>query len=181
MLIHQGQVVDQFVGAQPESAIKAMLDRHLAPATDEPQIAGRGQDERPEDAALRLLEQRDAAGAATAIEALAATNAEHPALRALRARLAFVATANASPDAAGLRATLESDPASSAARHALAAHHAAAGDFATALAEWLELMRRDRKFADEAGRRSLLQVFDVLGDQDPLVVQYRRRMASLLH
>jgi putative thioredoxin len=42
-------------------------------------------------------------------------------------------------------------------------------------------MRRDRKFADEAGRRSLLQVFDVLGDQDPLVVQYRRRMASLLH
>jgi len=181
MLIHQGQVVDQFVGAQPESAIKAMLDRHLAPATDEPEIAGRGKDERPEDAALHLLEQRDAAGAAKAIEALAATNAEHPALKALRARLAFVEVANASPDAAGLRATLESDPASSAARHALAAHHAAAGDFATALAEWLELMRRDRKFADEAGRRSLLQVFDVLGDQDPLVVQYRRRMASLLH
>ena len=39
-------------------------------------------------------------------------------------------------------------------------------------------MRRDRKFGDDAGRRSLLQAFDVLGEQDPLVAQYRRRMAS---
>ncbi len=42
-------------------------------------------------------------------------------------------------------------------------------------------MRRDRKFGDDAGRRGLLQAFEVLGEQDPLVTQYRRRMASLLH
>jgi putative thioredoxin len=42
-------------------------------------------------------------------------------------------------------------------------------------------MQRDRKFGDEAGRRFLLMAFDVLGDQDPLVAQYRRKMASLLH
>ena len=42
-------------------------------------------------------------------------------------------------------------------------------------------MRRDRKFGDDAGRRSLLQAFEVLGEQDPLVTQNRRRMASLLH
>ena len=42
-------------------------------------------------------------------------------------------------------------------------------------------MRRDRSFGEDAGRRSLLQAFDVLGEQDELVAQYRRRMASLLH
>ena len=72
-------------------------------------------------------------------------------------------------------------PSDAAARHALAAHHALAGDYGTALAEWLELMRRDRAFGDDAGRRSLRQAFDVLGEQDPLVTHYRRRMASLLH
>ena len=80
-----------------------------------------------------------------------------------------------------LREALEANPADAAARHALAAHYAVAGDYATALAEWLELMRRDRAYGEEAARRSLLQVFDVLGEQDPLVVQYRRKMASLLH
>ena len=80
-----------------------------------------------------------------------------------------------------LRAALETNPSDAAARHALATHHALAGDYGTALAEWLELMRRDRKFGDDAGRRSLLQAFEVLGEQDPLVTQNRRRMASLLH
>jgi len=41
-------------------------------------------------------------------------------------------------------------------------------------------MKNDRSFGDDAGRRGLLQVFEVLGD-DPRVNQYRRRMASLLH
>ena len=136
---------------------------------------------RPEDVAARLLDQRDAAGAAAAIDSLAADNAEHPSLKTLRARLAFVETANNHPDAGALRTALEANPADVAARQALGAHYALIGDFGTALAEWLEVMRRDRKFGDDLGRRSLLQAFDVLGEQDPLVIQYRRRMASLLH
>lgn len=185
MLIHRGEVVDQFMGAQPESAIRALLDRHVAPAGAEPAAAAATTTapaaERPEARAARLLVQRDAEGAAAAIEELAAADAEHAALKPLRARLAFVQLANANPNVPALREALEANPADAAARHALAAHFAVAGDFATALAEWLELMRRDRKYGDEAARRSLLQAFDVLGEQDPLVVQYRRRMASLLH
>jgi len=189
MLVHRGEVVDQFTGVQPESTIKALLDRHVAPATGdspaepppEPADPPRTKDERPEVLADRLLDQRDAAGAAEAIDALAAVSAEHPQLKPLRARLTFVQVANANPDVMALRAALERNPADSAARHALAAHHAVAGDFGTALSEWLELMRRDRAFGDEAARRSLVQVFEVLGDHDPLVAQYRRRMASLLH
>ena len=186
LLIHRGEVVDQFVGALPESEIRTFLDRHVAPATGSPAPEGAAPTqpstpERPEALASRLLDHRDAEGAAAAIEALEAANPQHPLLGPLRARLAFVQLANANPDTVALREALERDPKNSAARHALAAHYALAWNFDAALAQWLELMQRDRKFGDEAGRRFLLMAFDVLGDQDPLVAQYRRKMASLLH
>jgi putative thioredoxin len=127
------------------------------------------------------LDSRDAAAAGTAIADLAARDPEHKSLQSLRARAAFLEAAAARPEVTALRSALERDPADSAARHALAAHHALAGDYATALTEWLELMRRDRKFGDDLARRSLLAVFDVLGEGHELTMGYRRRMASLLH
>ncbi|MDH4104597.1 MAG: thioredoxin [Gammaproteobacteria bacterium] len=187
MLVHHGEVVEQFMGLQPEAAIRALLDRHVPPAGEAADVepaagdAGPATSGRPEEVAAQLLQRRDAGGAAAAIEALAAAKADHPALPALRARLTFVETANAQPDVVALRTALEANPADPAARHALAAHHAAAGDYATALAEWLDLMRRNRTYGDDVARRSLLQAFDVLGEQHELVAQYRRRMASLLH
>ena len=177
MLFRGGQVVEQFVGVQPEAAIRALIDKHLGAAVPQ----------QPEgvrdllDAAAGALERRDAGAAAAAIEALAAAEPAHPALKLLRAQLAFVEAANAEPDVPGLRARLERNPADAAARHALAAHHAVAGDFATALSEWLELMRRDRRFGDDLARRSLLQAFDALGEDHELVAGTRRRMAALLH
>jgi len=175
LLFHNGEVVDQFVGVQPEGAIREMLDRHLGEAA----APGGGQDQKAD--AEDALERRDAAAAAAAIAELEGAQPEHPALRSLRARLGFLEAAVAEPDVMLLRARVERDAGDSAARHALAAHHALAGDYATAVTEWLELMRRDRKFGDDLGRRSLLAAFDVLGDVDPLVMSARRRMASLLH
>jgi putative thioredoxin len=102
-------------------------------------------------------------------------------LKALRARVAFLEAATARPDVIALRSALTSDPSDGAARHALAAHHALAGDYATALSEWLEFMRRDRRYGDDLARRSLLAAFDVLGEGHELTASYRRRMASLLH
>jgi putative thioredoxin len=181
LLIHRGEVVEQFVGLQPEPAIKALLDRYVAALEEVHEPATAQASERPADTATRRLEQRDAEGAAAAIEALAGIQADHPQLGALRAQLAFVQIANAQPDVLALRAALAANPSDARARYALGAHHALAGDYATALAEWLELMRRDRRFDDDAGRRALLQAFELLGEQEPLVAQYRRRMASLLH
>ncbi|NJD30776.1 MAG: thioredoxin [Gammaproteobacteria bacterium] len=177
MLFHQGQVVEQFVGVQPEQAIRTLIDRHLGSATgaDPESPAGLAAQAEAE------ITARDAAAAGATLERLAARDPEHRALGSLRARLAFVEAATARPDVASLRAALERDPADSAARHALAAHHALAGDYATALSEWLELMRRDRKFEDDLARRSLLSAFDVLGEDHEFTKSYRRRMASLLH
>lgn len=43
----------------------------------------------------------------------------------------------------------------------------------------LVIIRRDRAYKDDLGRKTLLKVFDMLGD-DPLVDKYRRKMTSLL-
>jgi putative thioredoxin len=175
MLFHKGEIVDQFVGVQPEGQIREMLDRHLGAAA----VTDGTQDLL--SVAESQLERRDARAAAEAIAALEAAKPEHPALRSLRARQAFLESTVAEPDVMALRARLERDPGDGAARHALAAHHALAGDYATAVTEWLELMRRDRRHGDDLARRSLLQAFDALGESDPLVLSTRRRMASLLH
>jgi len=176
LLIHKGEVVEQFVGVQPEAAIRALLDKHLGASPQQPDAM-----QELLDAAAMQLESRNAAGAAEAIVKVEAAEPDHPALKLLRAQLAFVEAANAHPDVPGLRARLEANPADSEARHAFAAHHALAGDYATALSEWLELMRRDRRYGDDLGRRSLLMAFDALGEGNELVLATRRRMASLLH
>jgi len=182
MLVHHREVAEQLVGAQPEPTVRALLDKYVAPpGPPEPEAAPEPDVSRPDQLAARLIEARDLAGATAAVEALAAAEPEHARLPALRARLAFLEAAAAQPDVVALRAALERNPADGAARHALAAHHALAGDYGTALAEWLEMLRLNRRYGDDLARRSLLMAFDVLGPGDELVAGYRRRMAGLLH
>jgi putative thioredoxin len=175
LLFHRGEVVDQFVGVQPESTIRELIDRHLDGGTPAAQPSG------PAALAAAQLDARDAVAAAASIAELETAEPGHPALASLRARLAFLEAAVARPDVAALRTALEADPRDAASRHALAAHHALAGDWATALSEWLELMRQDRAWGDDLARRSVLMAFDVLGETHELVAPARRRMASLLH
>jgi putative thioredoxin len=210
LLFHRGQVAEQVTGIQPEAAIRAMLDRYVAPlaagsgdsddpilqahahvrAGDHAAAAGIIENalvDRPDDPQLLAtlaglqLSGRNAEAARATLTRIGARDPQYPALVTLRARLGFVEAAAESADVASARASVEANPADSGARHALAAHHALAGDFGTALAEWLELMRRDRGFGHDAARRSMLAVFELLGNTDELVAAYRRRMASLLH
>ena len=209
LLIHHGQVVDQFTGVQPETTIRAMIERHVVgvePASDardpilEAHALARAGDhngavrtveaalvDRPEEpvllaalAGLQLL-AGDAAGASASINRLAARDPQFPTLATLRARLGFLETAVAGPDATSARAALAAEPGNSAARHALASHHAADGDYGAALEEWLTLMQRDRMYGDDVARRSMLAVFELLGSEDERVAPFRRRMALLLH
>ena len=84
------------------------------------------------------------------------------------------------PAATELETRLAADPADHEALLQLALRKVVDRHYEAAMDLLLELMRKDRGFGDDAGRRSLLKVFELLGD-DPLVGQYRRRMASLLH
>ncbi|MBI5462916.1 MAG: tetratricopeptide repeat protein, partial [Gammaproteobacteria bacterium] len=83
------------------------------------------------------------------------------------------------------RATLEQRIAQNAddleARDVLAAQLAMAGDTEGALEQYLEILRRDRRYRDDAGRKGLLALFELLGNSGALVNRYRSLMFTLLH
>ena len=82
--------------------------------------------------------------------------------------------------AAELEAKLAANPGNPEALHQLALRKVVERDYDTAMELLLELMKKDRSYGDDAGRLTLLKVFELLGG-DPRVSRYRSRMASLLH
>lgn len=202
-LFRNGQPVDEFMGALPERAVREFLDRHVARESDvavqkarEKLAAGDA------DAAIALLNQAraadpdnprvvlalagaqaaagDVAAAEATLDGLPMNEQAKPEVAALRSHLYFEGQLAGAPPAAELEARLAADPGDSEARFRLALHKVVEQDYDTAIELLLELMQKDRGFGDDAGRSTLLKVFDLLGD-DPRVGQYRRRMASLLY
>jgi len=84
------------------------------------------------------------------------------------------------PPATELGDRIAANPDDLEALHQLALRKVVDKDYETAMELLLQLMQKDREFEDDAGRRLLLEVFELLGD-DPRVNQYRRRMTSLLY
>ncbi|MGF1528607.1 MAG: thioredoxin [Candidatus Competibacterales bacterium] len=205
LLLHQGQVVDQFMGAQPEGAIKALIDRHL-PAPPPPQDTPKTQAEAlieahqapravallraalaktPDDAELQLtladalLHTGDVAEVQALLEGLPVNVREGDEAKSVAARLAFANAVKDAPDAQQLAARVEAHPDDLAARYQLAARHIIAGRAEAGLEQLLEIMRRDRQFQDDLGRRSLVAAFEII-DDPALIKRYRRQMSALL-
>jgi putative thioredoxin len=70
-------------------------------------------------------------------------------------------------------------PEDSESRYRLAANMAREGRYADAINQLLAIVERDRAFRDDAARKTLLALFEALGD-DPLVTSGRRRLANAL-
>jgi putative thioredoxin len=78
-------------------------------------------------------------------------------------------------------ARLESDPSDSDARYRLAAHQVASRDYESALENLLTLMQRDRSWGDDAARKAILMIFDLLGGTGELVNRYRTKLSLTLY
>ena len=206
-----GEPVDAFVGALPESQLREFIDRLLPNPSEAERRKARRLAERGQlaeaVAALRaaialdpnsapahldlaeiLLERLpapvDDARLSEAERALAAVGAAaraDPRWEALNTRLASLKKAAAGPDRRQLQARVEADPADLQARVALAQWHIARREFEPALAQLIEVVERDRAFADDVGRRTMLAVFDLASQHPQLVSQYRRRLAAALN
>ena len=203
-LFKDGRPVDQFMGALPEPQIRQFLERHLPPESD--QFLAQAQDllnagdlegatrmveaareADPSNDRVRLME----AGVATAsgnnqaaqemLDSLPRELADDPEVVSLKGRLGFAALHADSPPAEMLLARLEKDPRDSDARYRLAAHLVVRGDFEGALDQLLELVKMDRAFNDDAGRKGMLTVFTMLGGEGELVSRYRSRMLNALY
>jgi putative thioredoxin len=85
-----------------------------------------------------------------------------------------------SVDDAALRARIEKNPADLEARFELGQVLAAQGQYEDALRQYLEIVRHDREFRDQAARRAMLDIFELLGSGDPLVERYRSELAKVL-
>ncbi|HTW36373.1 MAG TPA: thioredoxin [Rhizomicrobium sp.] len=102
------------------------------------------------------------------------------AIRAVEAELLLKEQAAKAPDMGPLRAKLEADPGDHQARYDFALARDAAGDREGAIAELLEIIRRDRKWNDEAARKHLVTLFEAMGPTDPRTVDARRKLSSIL-
>ena len=202
-LFKEGEEVDEFMGALPEGEIRRFLDRHVPRASDALVAQARERLlEGDAEAAMQLLErarsedpgnprvtlaiaQAQAAtgevqAAEATLDALPLEEQEKPEVQRLRGHLHFESVVAQAPPAQALEARLAEHPEDSEARYQLAAHRVLAQDYEGAIRLLLELMQRDRGYGDDAARRALIRLFDLLGD-DPLVARYRGRMFALLH
>jgi putative thioredoxin len=204
-LFRHGRVVETLRGVQPRGDYREAVDRHLGPVADRVQQAAllaweEGDAERairilaegamaePANLELpmllsKLLTQADRPEDAHAVlsalpsEALA----EEPRVARLLAHLDFLVTAKRTPPREQLEQTLAERPDDLQVRYQLASLALVADDFEMAMAQLLEILRRDRNFAHGAATRGLQAVFETLGSDDPRVKPYRAEFFRLAY
>jgi putative thioredoxin len=203
-VFRNGAVVDEFLGAQPEPVIRALLDRHIPRPADtlldaalaaaragrlDEALAGieqaAGLD--PDYDRVKFVRARVLLGLGRLDEGEQVLNSVSiaaqgdPELAALRTQLAFRRIAAGSPPAEELGARIARDPGDLEARYRLSALKVLAEDHAGALEQLLEIVRRDRQFRDDAGRKTMLAVFNLLGGSGELVNTYRRQLSMAIN
>jgi len=206
VLFKDGQPVDGFAGSQPEAAIRAMLEPHVQqPATPEADLLESAQalfaegrigeaenllkqlltDDNENAAALilyaRCLAERGELGEAETVLGAVKGDAHKQALAAARAQLTFLRQANDLPEVADLKSRLAQNGEDDEATYQLAIQQLARQQYETALDALLRLFVRNRSYADGLPHKTLLQVFDLLGNDHPLVMTYRRKLYQAIY
>ncbi len=206
VLFKDGKVVDGFQDAQPESAIRAMLAPHVVmpePVAEDPMVQAEAlfAESRFADAetALKSILTEDNTNAKALIlygrclaergeltEAQAVLEAvksdEHKAeLAGAKAQVTFLRQAADLPDVADLKARIAQNPQDDEAAYQLAIQQLARQQYEAALDGLLKLFTRNRSYNEGLPHKTLLQVFDLLGNDHPLVTTYRRKLFAALY
>lgn len=79
-----------------------------------------------------------------------------------------------------LKAAIETDPENLQARFDLATAQHAAGEVQEAVDTLLDLFKRDREWNDAAAKKQLFIVFEALAANDPIALNGRRRLSSMI-
>ena len=194
-----GEMVDEFSGALPEAEVRAFLDRLIPSQADELRAqAAAARAAGDHGAALQLLADASKLdpqhigvrldAAEIMLDLSEADEAQRllgsvpddadPRVPQLKARLQFLGAAGA--DEVALQARISADGNDLDARLALANLAIAGQRYEDGMEQLLEIVRRDRGFQDDVGRKTLLSVFNLLGGGE-LVSRYRRLLASVLN
>lgn len=203
MLMREGQPVDGFAGAQPESAIRQLLEKHL-PKSWDVQL----------QQAQELIAAGDAAGALPLLRQALEDSRQRPDIaialagtltqlkrvdeaqtvldgvklahrdkswQQVASQIELQREAAKTPEVRALEAALESDPDNLETAYQLALQHSQNQNYRDALELLIGVLRKQRDFRDGAARRTLLDIIAVLGKGDPLAAEYQRKLFSLLY
>ncbi|MFN3930378.1 MAG: thioredoxin [Brevundimonas sp.] len=201
-----GQPVDGFQGAVPESQLKAFIDKLTggeSANSDIEQLMSMGEES---------LSLNDLGGAAQAFAqvmtlepghegaiagmarvyladgdpdqarqtlAMAPAESKNAQVQSIRAQLALASAAPAGASTE-LQARVAADPGDHQARYDLSLAQAAAGDLQRAVNSLLAIVAADREWNDQAARKQLLVVFEAAGPSSEIARDGRRRLSSIL-
>jgi putative thioredoxin len=201
VLIANGQPIDAFAGAKSAADVRAFLERHVLPASmgspvkQARELEAVGElataigllaewlEEHAEDGEARallaglLLTAEDVPGAREHYAQLDEEQRTTPEAQRVAARLGLLENAG---DVEALRAELAADPRDVGKRLALGRALIAALETEAGLEELLEAAMRDLHFEDDAPRKALIEVFQALGPEDPLTLEFQQRLSVLL-
>ena len=201
-----GKPVDAFQGAQPESKIEIMIDKLIdaAPGNEVPKLLeeadGLFKDQKFEEAQtiyetlvgmdpgnpkvlsglLRCLVQLkkydDAKEMIESLDDEALKNEEIIKINKLLSSLA----AGGGRDLEQLKSVVSNEPNNKEKRFELAKNYLSANETELGFNELLIIFEQDSKWNDEAAKKKLLEYFDLLGFNDPKVLEARKKLSSLM-
>ena len=204
-----GQPVDGFMGAVPESQIKAFIDRVAGAGASggadiEGALKAAAEASAAGDAAgaaeiyamvleidaenvaalaglaTAQLDAGDTAGAEETLAAVPEAKAADPAVAAVKARIKLAAQVAELGDPKALEQRLAENPRDHQARFDLAMIQNAMGDREAAADSLLAIFKADRNWNDQAARTQLLTFFEAWGMTDEATLSARRKLSSLM-
>lgn len=202
-----GQPVDGFMGAQTESQVKAFIEKIGGPApasqadlileqaqgllevkdfAQAAQMFGALMQMEPDNIsaicglAQCFLGADDTEQARQSLELVPADKHGEAAYVAVKAALELAEQASALGDLAEFQKRIAADPNDHQARFDLALGLNGAGDKTAAVDQLIEIIKRDREWNEEGGRKQLLQFFEAWGAKEPATSYGRRKLSALL-
>lgn len=203
-----GQPLDGFMGALPESKVKEFIERVAGPSAGQIQVedllaeAKQALDQGDQQTAAAIYSEvlavapdnlsaigslagllADAGDLTTARDVLGSVPAgkeSDPAIVSANAKIALAEQVSDLGDANELRRRIEADEKDHQARFDLAMIQNARGERTDAADNLLAIMKADRAWNDDGARKQLLQLFEAWGMTDDATLGARRKLSSLL-
>ena len=200
-LFKDGDLASEFTGALPEPMLREFLSKFLPSAADKRAQQAAALEDQGKEAEAKALYQSilesdpSHAKSLFGLGRLAMNAGDNEAALEFLDKIPIVADerkeadrliarlklhGGAAQDLKALRAKVDAEPKNLDARFELAQALAGAEKYQEALAELLLIVKTDRSFQDDGGRKAMVQIFEVLGSEDPLTDQYRSELAKVL-
>jgi putative thioredoxin len=200
-LFKDGELASEFTGALPEPAVREFLSKFLPSAADKMADEGAALEAAGKTAEAKAyyqsileadpnhsgsllglgrlaMNEGDNDAALQYLDKISIVDAQRKEADRLIARLQL--QAGAAENLTALYDKVKSDPNNLAASFELAHALAGAERYAEALDEFLKIVKTDRTFQDDGARKAMIQIFEVLGSEDPLTDKYRSDLAAVL-